>query len=343
MLLLDAASKLQILSSNAAISLDFTVSKVRNAAPQIPTPSKGNLAAAGPADLCAVPGGTDVDTVEEITVCNVHATNSTDVTVNHVGGTTVRVFKVVALGPGESIVWTEGGVLFVYDAMGRVKSGGVAGAFIQTTVLTAASGNFTTGPTTTKIKVRLIAGGGAGGGAATVAAGGGAGGGGAAGGYAEKDFVVTPNTAYAYVNGAAGAAGAAGANAGGVGGDTTFTVGGVTVTAKGGPGGTGMASGTTVLAALGGAPAPISTNGDVNASGMPGNPGIRLSGTIGVSGAGGDAGVYGSGDAGRIAQGNGVAGIGRGAGGSGGLTLNAGVATNGGPGTAGQIVVEEYS
>jgi hypothetical protein len=349
--LVSTSDKIQLTPSSTSaleVRVDFIEATLASGIIQADTFKPDNqrtaFSAASVADILTAPAANRVRNPQHITVRNTGATNPALNTVlveavNAAGN--VDIFN-VPLAVGEWLTWNETGVLFVYATDGSVKSSSGPGRYLRTNVLTSGT-TYTTGADCSKIRVVLLAGGGAGGGAATVASGGGAGGGGSAGGYATKTFDVSPSTGYTYAIGAAGSPGAAGANAGGAGGDTTFAVGATTVTAKGGPGGTGMASGTTVLAALGGAPAAISTNGDVNGSGMPGNPGIRLSGTVGVSGAGGDAGTFGAGDAGRITQGNGAAGIGRGAGGSGGLTLNAGAATSGGAGTAGQVIVEEYA
>ena len=216
-----------------------------------------------------------------------------------------------------------------------------AGRYLGTTVLTSGT-SFTTGSLTNKIFIRVQAGGGAGGGGATAAVSASAGGGGSAGGYAEKTFTVAPSTAYTYAIGAAGAAGAAGANDGLVGGNSTFAVGATTVTAFGGLGGIGMAATTTVTSVLGGASPAISTNGDVNTGGEPGDPGIAFTGLLANSGAGGSS-IFGSGGNGRITAGTGAIGVGNGAGGSGGVVLNGSSAVAGGVGLAGIIVVDEYA
>lgn len=339
MLLLDAASKLQ-LTLSATGSVDYTVSKVRNASPFLPVPTKGNITAVGPTDICAVPGGTDVDTVECITLNNVHATVTVDVTVTHVGGTTIRVFKVASLAPGEYCVWNENGTIFVYDALGRVKVGGVSGTFLQSTLLTTGT-TFTTGPNTNKIKIKLVGAGGGGSGCTSVASAACGGGGGGAASYAEKVFAVTPNTAYTYAIGAAGtgASGAAGNN----GGDTTFTVGATTVTGKGGGGAPIGTAATTLVARAGGAGGTVALNGDLNSVGQPGEFGIVLitATPIVASGNGGDS-PMGGGGLGLVAVGNGNNAGGFGAGGGGSAT-GASTVRTGGNGTAGAIIVEEYA
>ena len=111
-----------------------------------------------------------------------------------------------------------------------------------------------------------------------------------------------------------------------------------------GKGGTTSAIATI---SLGGTTA-ISTNGDINAYGAPGNPGTVIDGknNVGVSGLGGSN-TYGSGGNSVLAlPGNtsnaGNAGTGYGAGGGGGVTTNNGTGVTGGAGTAGLIVVWEF-
>lgn len=217
------------------------------------------------------------------------------------------------------------------DATWAAPAGtGGAGRYLGTSVLTSGT-SFTTGASTNKIRVRLIAGGGGGGGCPAQnqsAAGGGAG-----GGYAEKSFAVSPSTAYSCAIGALGAGGAAGANNGTAGGNTTFTAPGIigTVTAYGGGG--GIAGGGSY--ALGGAPPAASANGDVNGGGEAGEAGLGG----GISGRGG-ASIFGSGGNSKITAGSNP-GTGRGSGGGG--ACSAGSIAAGGNGTAGEIVVEEYS
>lgn len=216
-----------------------------------------------------------------------------------------------------------------------------AGRYIGTTVLTSGTA-FTTGSLTNKIHIRVQAGGGAGGGAATAAASAAAGGGGSAGGSAEKTFTVAPSTAYTYAIGAAGAAGSVGNNPGGAGGNSTFAVGATTVTAFGGLGGIGSAASTTINSVLGGASPAISTNGDVNSGGAPGECGITFTGLLANSGVGGSS-IFGAGANGLITAGAGAVGVGYGSGGGGGVVLNNSSAVAGGAGLAGIIVVDEYA
>jgi hypothetical protein len=87
----------------------------------------------------------------------------------------------------------------------------------------------------------------------------------------------------------------------------------------------------------------VATNGDLNAGGEPGRPGVVLivATPIVASGPGGPS-VFGGGGLGIVAVGNGNNASGFGAGGGGSATGASAVRT-GGNGTAGCIVVEEYT
>jgi hypothetical protein len=202
-----------------------------------------------------------------------------------------------------------------------------AGTLLRTTRLTGTS-TLAKAVGCTSYVVEFAAGGGQGGGAA----GGGvdSGGGGAAGGYAKRAGTTVPAT-WSWAMGAGGSGAGAGSN-GNAGSDSTFTDSSVTVTAHGGPGGQ--------LGGVPGAAPAVSTNGTVNGSGAPGNPGIAASG---ISGAGGSSAIGGGGGAGRTSGNNaGLAATGPASGG-GGATCAGGAAQAGGAGTAGEGFLMEYS
>lgn len=209
----------------------------------------------------------------------------------------------------------------------------------------SATGTYTPTPGCNRALVRMVGAGGGGGGVANSSSAQTAvGGGGASGDYFEK--YVDPG-AYPLVGGAVtiGAAGAAGANtgaSGGTGGDTTIVIAGTTYTAKGGTGGGNTGSALTAQVVAGGASQAGSSTGDVTIPAEAGGPGNTQSGTLGISGFGGNS-PWGSGGAGKIVQGAGTAGAGFGAGGAGGLSINAGGAVTGGAGTAGRVIVDEYT
>jgi len=155
------------------------------------------------------------------------------------------------------------------------------------TVYTSGTGATHTFTTTAKTALLIGQGGGGGGGGVSGSAGNSAaGGGGGSGGYFIA-FITIAATTCTYTVGTGGTAGTSGGGTGGTGNDTTITHNGTTYTAKGGTGGVGMTAGTAVNAVAGGIYAGAGTNGTINYVGLPGNPGIRLSGTVAVAGAGG--------------------------------------------------------
>jgi hypothetical protein len=208
------------------------------------------------------------------------------------------------------------------------------------TSLVTATGNFTTGSTTTKIRGRIVAGGGGGGGAATAAASAGAGGAGSSGSYTEFEFTVTPSTNYAVVIGAGGTV-AVGGN-GGAGAASTIVVGATTVTTVGGGGGIADPAGAIPASFAGGGTTAAGLNGDVIDGGAPGLPGIRINGDTIVSGTGGSN-PLGAGGNGLVAAGAGINGVGYGSGGGGGGVTGGSVAVAGGLGAPGACVIAEYA
>lgn len=281
---------------------------------------------------------------ECVRVVNTHASASGTVRPEvYDGVTTVRIYPTVTLLFGEAMVLGTDGTLTVYTNSGVPKKDARTGTYLRTVYVVNGTTTYTTSPDCNGICARGQAGGGAGGGGASAASSGAAGGGGSAGGYWEKYFAVSPSTGYTCAVGAGGTAGSAGNNAGNDGGATTLAVGATTATANGGKGGTGMAATNGVNTALGGASPAVSTNGDLNSGGGPGNPGILLSNAKGASGNGG-SGTAGVGATGRITHGTGAtASVGFGGGGAGGLVLSAGGNVAGGAGANGVLVIDEYA
>lgn len=344
-----------VLGPKAACFIQYSTSAGRwrcNGASRVPygvaanTVMQGNQAAGGDAsgtlDNITVVGSLgNFNVGNDLNVIGGTSLGSTSV----VGGIAVDTINLVAItqpATGATLTIADGKTLTVPNtASVSGTNTGDAGSFLSATVKTSGI-TYTTAATTHTIRVRLMGGGGGGAGVAGNAAGNGTvGGGGAGGAYCEKTFTVTPSTAYTIAIGAAGTAGASGGGTGGTGGDTTFTVGGVTATAKGGLGGTNSATGIVATFAIGGA-GQLSTSGDVNGAGAPGDYGsLVAAGVIGASGAGGSS-AYGGGGAPRQTSGAGSAGLGFGAGGSGALSLASGSAAAGGAGTAGFAAIQEY-
>lgn len=290
--------------------------------------------------LVGSPAASTQRRVKYMGIRNVHATVTTTLLVQKIisGPLTIELFKATLL-PSWELVY-NGATWFVYDSNGAVVTGPTGGRFLRSTTLTSGT-TFTTGVDTETIRIRVQGAGAGGGGCTSVGSAAAAAGGGGGGAYAEKIFDVLPNTNYGYVIGAAGngVSGAAGAN----GGNSTFTVGGTTVTAPGGTGGPVGTAATTLTARAGGAGGVIATNGDVNQAGPPGVHGsvLIVATPIVGSGKGGDS-VLGAGGLGLVAVGNGNNATGFGGGGGGSATGASAVRT-GGNGSGGCIIVEEYT
>jgi hypothetical protein len=342
MLNLDTATALVRLVTAEACDVQVNVSYVDFTPPDTFTADGQNtlITTATTTTVVGSPGSGIKRNVKDLNIRNAHATTSVTVTVEHTDGTTAVKLQTFTLLAGEFAKMNDAGTWFVYDANGAVKAGTGPGRLVKTTVLTAGS-SFTTTPFTTSGLARVQGAGGGGGGCTSVASAAAAAGGGGGGAYAERFFTLAPSTSYAYTIGAAGTgvSGAAGNN----GGSSTFTVGGVTVTAPGGTGGPVATAATTLTARSGGAGGVVSTNGDINSGGEPGEYGVVLivATPIVASGAGGPS-LFGGGGLGLVAVGNGNAATGFGAGGGGAATGASAVRT-GGNGTAGVITVDEYS
>lgn len=341
MLLLNTTgTKVQVVSGSAS-TVDVHASYVDNASGSFTTGEQNTaITTATTTDVVAAPGSGVVRNIKELVIRNKDASTSNAITVKHVtAGVTVELFK-ATLQVGEQLILDSQGCWKCYDSTGAVKENTTVGRFLKETILVAGT-THTVGAGTNTIKLKMVGGGGGGAGCTSVAAAASAGGGGGAGGYCEKTVGVTPNTTYTYGIGTAGA-GASGA-LGGNGGDTTFIVGATTYTAKGGTGAPVATATNAVNAYAGGAGGVVGTNGDINASGDAGKPGVQflVATPVVASGAGG-SGPYGEGGIGITAVGNGTNGTGNGSGGGGAATGASAVRT-GGNGTVGLIVVEEYS
>ena len=339
-LLTSTSDKIQIVTGQA-ITVDVHASWVDNAAGTI-TPGRTNTAisTATTTDVVAAPAASTQRNVQKLIARN-RGASGVDVTVKHTDGTTTPELIKVTLGAGEVLTYEDGQGWRVLDATGAIKqANNGTGRFLKTTVLNA-GGTFTTDPATRTMFVRMVGGGGGGGGCTSVASAASAGGGGGAGGYAEKTFSVSGNTGYTTTVGAGGTgvSGAGGNN----GGASSITVGATTVTAQAGQGAPVATAVTTLSVYRGGNQSAVSTNGDLNSAGEPGESGVIVvvATPLGTSGRGGSC-PMGAGGSGLSAVGNGVAGLGFGAGGGGAMT-GASVARTGGNGTQGAIIIDEYS
>ena len=343
MILLNSTSDLiQVVTSgtqNTAVHASF----LDNLAGAI-TPLRTNtpiISSATTTTVVASPASSTSRNVKFLSIANTDATNSNTITVNHTDGSNViQLFK-ATLPAGWTATYNDLEGWVCIDAGGGRVETPLSGRYLGSTLLTAASANFTTGKQTNSIYIRGVAGGGQGGGnPATLGT---TGSGGGSGSYAEWQVAVSPNTAYAYTCGPGGST--AGTNANGqAGSNSTFVVGGTTVTCNGGGG--GINGGGLAVAVIGGAGGALSTNGTVNAAGQPGQGSSNgAAGADNISGAGGSSPL--GGGANGIAEatnsnGSSAAALGYG-GGGGGSATSAGTARAGGAGAPGAWIVDEYS
>src|SRR6202142_3011957 len=253
------------------------------------TPNRTNtlITAGAPTttDVVASPGS-GTRNVKTMTVYNSSAGSSTGLTIQHTDGSTVSVLFKYTLGAGETIQYFDTLGFQVIDAAGGLKLSPSAGRLLKRSVVTGGT-TFTSTAATTSLLVRCIGSGGSGGGNPATASTAGSGGG--AGGYVDKLYTAQPpNKTFTIAIGAAktGTSGAIGT----AGGATTFTAGVTLITANGGSAGLLAVAATSVA---GGAGAAISTNGDVNGSGDPGEDGI--SSATALQGGSGGSTPYGAG------------------------------------------------
>lgn len=236
----------------------------------------------------------------------------------------------------------------------RAASAATEGRLIGRQVFDAAgSGTYVPTAGTRRVVVRGCGGGGGGGG---IGATNGSSAAGAAGGNSgsavEQEFVAAGDllTGGAFTVGAGGAGGV-GSISGGIGtqgGDSTIEIEGDTLTARGGTGGAGSTAGASAPSILGPFSQPINADADYQSADL-GGPGWTLavpaSASLAIGGAGG-SGSFGIG--GRGAGGGNALGVGRDADGSGAggggaaISINT-AATDGGDGSPGIWIVEEYA
>lgn len=240
--------------------------------PAIGTPSSGNLVNTTGLPIANTTGTLAVDR---------GGTGATTLTANNllVGNGTSSV---AVLAPG-----TTGNVVTSNGTHWTSQAFSSSGRLIRAPQILTSGISYTTPVTATAIYVEAVGGGGGGGGAdGTEADAIASGGGGGAGGYVAKYFTVTSNTAYTYAIGAGGSGGAANGANGVAGTNTTFTVGGTTITAVGGGFGSGASGKANNSVSPGGAGGTAS-NGDLNVTGTMGVTSMTPEKTVTVGGNGG--------------------------------------------------------
>ena len=244
-----------------------------------------------------------------------------------------NVMSALATANNGVLVTDSGGIPSISSTLPAAVLTNIPGRLKSFQIFTSGTAATYTRPAgITSILVEVVGGGGGGGGILGAASSASGAGGGGSGGYARL-WVAAAASSYTYTVGAGGAGGVAGNNAGSTGGTTTFSA--SSLQATGGVGGTGSAAipaaGSSIN--LGGA-AGVGSNGDINSQGTGGFFGGSVNGNI-LPGSSGSS-LYGGGAKGISAAGGNYGG---GGGGAGGTT----VSVAGGAGSAGIIIVWEYS
>ena len=227
---------------------------------------------------------------------------------------------------------------------GPVAASGTAAYLLKgiTYLTSGTAATYTTPTNASALYVEVVGGGGGGGGVdgqgSSTAAAAGSGGG---GGYVAK-LITSPSATYTYTIGAGGTGGAAGANNGVAGGTTTFSDGGLTLTATGGALGAGMTATSGNATGNAGGVGGVGSGGDLNLNGSGAGSRSVASGfavSLSMSGA---TPFFGGGKITTTTEATGKAGTNYGEGGSGGAVFN--VTTNyaGGVGYQGVIRITEY-
>ena len=216
----------------------------------------------------------------------------------------------------------------------------LTGRFVARQVLTG-SGTYTPTPGTTAARARLVGGGGGGGGGSG-GAGVACGSGGGSGTYYEFTVVGGTVTGGAYSVGSGGSAGSSAGGTGGTGGNTTLVLNGTTYTAKGGTGGTGQTNtGSSHAPAVGHAQGGTPSTATTILVGEDGDHGVYAASDGYFWGGAGGGNPLGSGGGTVDGGNNGAVGFGLGGGGGGAAATTVG--KSGAAGSAGIIIIEEYS
>ncbi len=268
------------------------------------------------------------------------------------GGTTstAALQSIASVGSSGDVLTSNGaGALPTFQA-----TGATSGRLIGVTIYSSGTNTFTPNAAGNTYYVYVLGGGGGGGGVAgggggTVGAGGGGSGGFAYAKLSKAQMIGAGTTAQAVV-GALGAGGTSGANTGSTGGTSTLKdnggAGATLISCSGGVGGLGgtVSVASQVINGGAGGGATISSGTSLAATSVNGTYGLAL-GTVaaGVQGGGGAITSFASGGRGSVSTGGAGGGAsGPGAGGAGAFSSDV-TSYAGGDGTAGAIIIYEYS
>ena len=279
MILLTSASDLiQVITASAVDSMRVHASWVDNVSGTI-TPGRTNTSITGAATTTVVGSpASGQRNVQTLSVRNIHASSSNEITIQHYDGTTTIILWKGTLLASESVQFIDGDGWIRLNSAGTRVTSGLTASNVQSQT-TAGAGVWTKPTDFTPNFVEVVAWGGGGGGGAgaslvAVSTGGAGGGGGAC--TRMKLRASDLGTTVGFVVGAGGNAGAPGAAGaiggdGGIGGQTTFDT--TKVIAGGGGGGRGGAIAGTAGGGGGGGGCAASGATGTTAFGVGGGPG----------------------------------------------------------------------
>lgn len=122
LLLTSTSDKIQVITGTA-VAVDVHASWVDyNGTVVTPGRTNTKITTATTTDIVASPGASTSRNVKTLHICNVHASSSVLVTLQHTDGTSVIVLEVLTLLAGERISYVEGPGFELYDAAGVLKA-----------------------------------------------------------------------------------------------------------------------------------------------------------------------------------------------------------------------------
>lgn len=296
--------------------------------------------------VIAAPSGSDTIRPRAIQMQNADTVAITITFRFNASGTLTPVFK-ATLAVGDTLVYEEGEGWYTRALTGNRKTASFGHCLVAVAVSSSAN-TMELPPFGAFLDIEAVGAGAGSGGIQTGTAADGAVIGGGGGGSFARAWVARGQISHTYGNG--GGAGNTSGTTGTSGGNSIAVVGATTVTAKGGVGaiGTATQARSLLLATWLGGAGQLSTGGDMNCMGAPGEPGLLLNiATTGnYSGSGGPSLFFlGGSGGGKNTNGQGTAASSFGGGAGGSLQVVTTAALNGGSGTTadGRILIRHYT